>query len=99
MESKSEAKERKEISQNDQGIEDEDQIEEKKDPTDFLCTPYEFSNKSDKEVDYNKLIEQFGTKPITKDLLEEFQRLTGEVPHILLRRGSIPLTIRNLFLT
>ena len=57
---------------------------------DFVCTPYEFENKSSKEVDYNKLIEQFGTKPITKELLEEFQRLTGSKPHPLLRRSSQP---------
>jgi len=25
------------------------------------------------EVDYNKLIEYFGTKPITKEILEKFQ--------------------------
>lgn len=56
---------------------------------DFLCTPYEFSNKSGKEVDYTKLIEQFGTRPITKELLTEFQRLTGEQPHILMRRGRL----------
>jgi hypothetical protein len=65
---------------------------------DFLCTPYEFSNNSDKEVDYNKLIESFGTKPIPKEMLAEIQRLTGEVPHILLRRGKDRLT-RHLLLT
>lgn len=54
----------------------------------MICTPYEFSNKSGKEVDYNKLIDQFGTRPITKELLEQFEKVTKEKPHILLRRGS-----------
>jgi hypothetical protein len=38
--------------------------------------------------DYTKLIAQFGTKAITPDLLERFERLTGRKPHRLLRRGT-----------
>ena len=38
-------------------------------------------------IDYTKLIEQFGTRPITDDLLQRFEKLTGHRPHILLRRG------------
>lgn len=39
-------------------------------------------------IDYNKLIKEFGTKPIDAPLLERFERLTGRKPHPLLRRGS-----------
>ncbi|KAI8346878.1 hypothetical protein EDC96DRAFT_554822 [Choanephora cucurbitarum] len=38
-------------------------------------------------IDYNKLIEQFGTKHIDEAMLERFEKLTGRKPHILLRRG------------
>lgn len=58
----------------------------------LVCTPYEFSNTSGKEVDYNKLIEHFGTKPLTPELLERFEKATGHKPHIYLRRGTLSLT-------
>jgi tryptophanyl-tRNA synthetase len=38
-------------------------------------------------IDYNKLIDQFGTRHIDDDLLERFEKLTGRKPHIFLRRG------------
>jgi tryptophanyl-tRNA synthetase len=38
-------------------------------------------------IDYNNLIHQFGTKLITTDLLERFEKLTGHKPHVFLRRG------------
>ncbi|PLW16270.1 hypothetical protein PCANC_16842 [Puccinia coronata f. sp. avenae] len=39
------------------------------------------------EIDYNKLIEQFGTKPITPQQLQRFEHLTQRKLHPLLRRG------------
>lgn len=36
---------------------------------------------------YNRLIEQFGVHTITKELLERFERVTGQRPHRMLRRG------------
>ncbi|KAI9317246.1 hypothetical protein BX666DRAFT_1858040 [Dichotomocladium elegans] len=39
-------------------------------------------------IDYNKLIEQFGTRPIDDAILKRFEALTGRKPHILLRRGT-----------
>ncbi|BGP50216.1 tryptophan--tRNA ligase [Rhodotorula kratochvilovae] len=39
-------------------------------------------------IDYNHLINQFGTKHIDNELLERFERLTGRKPHLLLRRGT-----------
>lgn len=38
-------------------------------------------------IDYDKLIDQFGTRRVDTALLERFERLTGHRPHILLRRG------------
>ena len=38
-------------------------------------------------IDYDKLIQQFGTRRIDQALLDRFERLTGRKPHILLRRG------------
>nr|GAT53689.1 tryptophanyl-tRNA synthetase [Mycena chlorophos] len=38
-------------------------------------------------IDYDKLIEQFGTRRIDAALLERFEKLTGHKPHIFLRRG------------
>lgn len=38
-------------------------------------------------IDYDKLIVQFGTKRIDKELLDRFERLTGHKPHVFLRRG------------
>jgi hypothetical protein len=39
-------------------------------------------------IDYNHLIDQFGTKRIDNELLERFERLTGRKPHLLLRRET-----------
>lgn len=36
---------------------------------------------------YEKLIKEFGVEPLTVELLERFEKLTGQVPHRLLRRG------------
>lgn len=38
-------------------------------------------------IDYEKLIRDFGTRRISPELLERFEKLTGHKPHIYLRRG------------
>lgn len=38
-------------------------------------------------IDYDKLINDFGCKPIDQQLLDRFERLTGHKPHRFLRRG------------
>ena len=38
-------------------------------------------------IDYDKLVDQFGTRRIDEAMLERFERLTGHKPHILMRRG------------
>lgn len=39
-------------------------------------------------IDYNKLIEEFGTQKITPEVMERFEKVTGHKPHHLMRRGS-----------
>ncbi|TFK76571.1 tryptophanyl-tRNA synthetase [Pluteus cervinus] len=38
-------------------------------------------------VDYDKLVDQFGTRRVDQALLDRFEKLTGKRPHIFLRRG------------
>lgn len=38
-------------------------------------------------IDYDKLIDQFGTRRVDQKLLERFEILTGRRPHVFLRRG------------
>ncbi|KAF8842487.1 tryptophanyl-tRNA synthetase [Paxillus ammoniavirescens] len=38
-------------------------------------------------IDYDKLVDQFGTRRVDQALLERFEKLTGHKPHPLLRRG------------
>lgn len=59
----------------------QDSAREKNDDT-FVVTPWSVEG----NVDYRKLIEQFGTSKITEEIIERFRRLTGEV-HPFLRRG------------
>ena len=46
------------------------------------------SDGKQKAIDYDKLIDQFGTRRIDDALLQRFEKLTGHKPHILLRRGT-----------
>jgi len=39
------------------------------------------------EIDYDKLLEQWGCDPVTPEQLERWERLTGSKPHPLIRRG------------
>lgn len=48
----------------------------------MIVTPWEVSG----EIDYSKLIEQFGTQPLTDSLLNRLKRYSSEL-HIQLRRG------------
>ena len=38
-------------------------------------------------IDYDKLVDQFGTRRVDGALLARFERLTGHRPHVFLRRG------------
>jgi len=53
-----------------------------KEPEEMVVTPWRVSG----DVDYSRLIEQFGTKPLTKGLLDRLERHAGRL-HLQLRRG------------
>ncbi|KAF8889770.1 hypothetical protein CPB84DRAFT_1849301 [Gymnopilus junonius] len=38
-------------------------------------------------IDYDKLVDQFGTRRVDQKLLQRFEKLTGQRPHVFLRRG------------
>lgn len=38
-------------------------------------------------IDYDRLVEQFGSQRITEDIIQRMERLTGKKPHRFLRRG------------
>jgi len=49
---------------------------------DFVVTPWEVHGK----IDYNRLMEKFGTSPISEGLLERIRHHAGDL-HFMLRRG------------
>ena len=53
------------------------------DADEMVCTPWEV----EKVTDYAKLIEQFGSQPITAELIAKFERVTGKAAHPWIKRG------------
>src|SRR3712207_4118430 len=51
--------------------------------TDFKVTPWEVKG----DINYSKLIEKFGTQPITPELLQKVKSMTGGEIHPLLKLG------------
>merc|ERR1719499_2384447 len=49
----------------------------------MVCDPWTVAN----VVDYDKLIVKFGSEPITPELIERFEKVTGRRAHHWLRRG------------
>ncbi|KAJ5266853.1 Tryptophan--tRNA ligase cytoplasmic [Penicillium angulare] len=67
---------------------------ETKQATGQIVTPFDVSGGVDESgkllpVDYNKLVQQFGASPLTPDILERFERVTGHRPHRYMRRGIV----------
>ena len=59
-----------------------------------IITPFDVSGGVDETgkavaIDYDKLIQTFGSKRIDISLLERFEKVTGRRPHRLLRRGMV----------
>ncbi|CAF9918465.1 MAG: hypothetical protein ALECFALPRED_000684 [Alectoria fallacina] len=59
-----------------------------------IITPFDVSGGVDEHgkavaIDYDKLIDHFGSQRIDKSMLKRFERLTGKSPHRLLRRGLV----------
>ena len=59
-----------------------------------IITPFDVSGGTDETgkalgIDYDKLIRDFGSRPIDAELLQRFEKVTGHRPHRLLRRGIV----------
>ncbi|PPQ77510.1 hypothetical protein CVT25_011307 [Psilocybe cyanescens] len=59
---------------------------------DQIVTPWDVqggvsSDGKQQAIDYDKLVDQFGTRRVDAKLLERFENLTGHRPHVFLRRG------------
>jgi hypothetical protein len=52
-----------------------------------IVNPWEVTAADENGIDYDKLIETFGTRKIDQGLLDRFEKLTGRKPHRYLRRG------------
>ena len=57
-------------------------------------TPWSVTGEVDEEgnvkaINYNKLVNEFGTELIDQALLERLQRITGHKPHRFLRRQIV----------
>uniref|UniRef100_T1JAW5 Tryptophan--tRNA ligase, cytoplasmic n=1 Tax=Strigamia maritima TaxID=126957 RepID=T1JAW5_STRMM len=56
-------------------------------PEDDLVDPWNVVCKSQKGIDYDKLIKRFGSSKVTEELISRVENLTGKPAHILLKRG------------
>ncbi|KAF7681010.1 Tryptophan--tRNA ligase [Astathelohania contejeani] len=56
---------------------------------DQIITPWDVIADKDKEIDYSKVINQFGCQPMEDALVARMERLTGKRPHVFLRRGMV----------
>lgn len=72
-------------------VEEQKKVAEEKAAADQKITPWEVEGAVvdgvSQGIDYNKLIEQFGTRKITEETLNRFKEVTGHEPHPFLKRG------------
>ena len=59
-----------------------------------IITPFDVSGGVDAEgkavaIDYSKLIDRFGSQRIDRTMLDRLEKVTGQRPHRLLRRGMV----------
>nr|CAH7761868.1 unnamed protein product [Callosobruchus chinensis] len=52
-----------------------------------IVDPWNVVSKSETGVDYDKLVQKFGSSKIDQELLDRFEKITGKKVHHLLRRG------------
>lgn len=62
-----------------------------KKPSSQKIDPYNVAGEVDdsgnvKAIDYDRLIEEFGVQPLSDDILQKFERVTGKSAHLLIRR-------------
>jgi tryptophanyl-tRNA synthetase len=51
----------------------------------LVLTPWEVKG----DINYGKLMQQFGCQPLTSDLVERLERITGRLVHPLIKRGFV----------
>lgn len=61
---------------------------------DQIINPFQVSGGVDETgkalaIDFEKIVRDFGATPMTKDMLQRFERVTGKKPHRLMRRGMV----------
>jgi hypothetical protein len=56
-------------------------------PKEQIVNPFTIEAADERGVDYNKVVEQFGTRLIDQATLDRFEKLTGQKAHRYLRRG------------
>ena len=54
---------------------------------DDFVDPWNVSSKSDKGIDYDKLIRRFGSSKIDDVLIQRIEKVTGKPAHHFLKRG------------
>lgn len=52
-----------------------------------IVTPWDVETKNETGIDYDKLIKKFGSSKIDEELIDRFEKITGQKPHHFLRRG------------
>nr|XP_054757551.1 tryptophan--tRNA ligase, cytoplasmic-like [Lytechinus pictus] len=67
--------------------EKKEQPDANKDEPEQIVDPWRVVTTSEKGVDYDKLIRQFGSERIDDAMLKRFEKVTGHKPHRFLRRG------------
>lgn len=73
-------KNEEEISGQQEGVEQQQLSED-------IVDPWNVQASSNKGIDYDKLIDRFGSSRIDDALLERFEKLTNQKPHHFMRRG------------
>ena len=66
----------------------------KKVAADQVVNPFEVSGGVDEAgkalaIDFDKIVRDFGATPMSPEILERFERVTGKKPHRLMRRGMV----------
>lgn len=61
---------------------------------DQVVNPFEVSGGVDETgkalaIDFDKIVRDFGATPMTPEILERFEKVTGKRPHRLMRRGMV----------
>lgn len=72
-----------------QPTETKEEVKQQQDaPTDEdIVTSFGIQAATNKGIDYDKLIERFGCYPITDEIKQKIEQLTGRKPHRFIRRN------------